>query len=434
MRRRMWTLMAATTSAVILAFLLPLLLLLHTLAEDRALDAAVQEAQRIAVLAANVTDPAELATLVELVDAESPRSLTVVMPGGEIVGAAPAEPVGVRTDDQDVARARAGAAFVGRTGDGAAAYVPAITSAGTAVVRSRVPESELHRGVGRATATIVGLGLLLLVGAMVTADRLARTVSAPFHDLAAAADAMREGELATRVPERGVPEAVALARALNRLAARVVGLLAAERDSVADLSHRLRTPVTALRLDVEGVTDPDVAERLHLHLAHLERTVDAIVHDARRPVRSAVTPSGDVAAVVAERIAFWTPLADDQARTLTLDLPAGPAAAAVDPAELRDVVDVLLDNVFAHTAEGVRTAVTVRTLPDGAVELTVEDAGPGLPSRDVVSRGTSGAGSSGLGLDIVRRTALASGGRLELDRSPLLGGARVRLVLGPAGS
>ena len=68
---------------------------------------------------------------------------------------------------------------------------------------------------------------------------------------------------------------------------------------------------------------------------------------------------------------------------------------------------------------------------DGAVVLTVEDAGPGLPSVDVINRGKSNAGSTGLGLDIVRRAALASGGSLELGRSRL-GGALVRLVLGRA--
>ena len=74
--------------------------------------------------------------------------------------------------------------------------------------------------------------------------------------------------------------------ALNRLAERITELLAAERAAVGDLSHRLRTPVTALRLDVESVRDPQLAARLQEHVEHLQRTVDAIVKDARRPVRA----------------------------------------------------------------------------------------------------------------------------------------------------
>lgn len=423
MRRRLWMLVAATTSAVILAFLVPLLLLLRTLAEDRALDAATQEAQRLAVFAANVTDARELMTLVQLVDAATPRSLTVVMPDGTSIGT----PV---NDDPDIARAQTGTAFTRHEDDTAAVYVPAVTSAGTAVVRSVVPDNELHRGVNRATLIVSGLGVLLLAGAMFTADRLARSVSRPFHELAAAADAMREGRLDTRVPEAGMPEVVTLASALNRLAARVVELLVAERDTVANLSHRLRTPVTALRLDVDSVTDPDVAERLRQHLAHLEGTVDAIVRDARRPIRSAVAPSCDVARCVGDRIAFWSPLADDQGRALHLTMPQGPVMAAIDAAELADVVDVLVDNAFAHTEEGVAIEVSVRARLDGAAEVVIEDAGPGLLSGDLVSRGASGAGSTGLGLDIARRAAAASGGRLELGRSPHLGGLMARVTLG----
>jgi len=103
----------------------------------------------------------------------------------------------------------------------------------------------------------------------------------------------------------------------------------------------------------------------------------------------------------------------------------------VEVVPLADVVDVLIDNVFAHTDDGIPVEIWVVPRADGAVVLTVEDAGPGLPSVDIINRGRSHAGSTGLGLDIVRRAALASGGSLELGRSRL-GGALVRLVLGRA--
>jgi signal transduction histidine kinase len=144
-----------------------------------------------------------------------------------------------------------------------------------------------------------------------------------------------------------------------------------------------------------------------------------------------VSTSCDVGKVVAERVDFWSALADDQGRTLRLALPERPLRARLDETELTDVVDVLIDNVFAHTDEGVGLEVWLVPRADGAVVLTVEDGGPGLPSADVIERGSSGAGSTGLGLDIVRRAAVASGGSLELGRSRL-GGALIRLVLGPA--
>jgi signal transduction histidine kinase len=223
-----------------------------------------------------------------------------------------------------------------------------------------------------------------------------------------------------------------MATALNRLADRVGRLLASERDAVADLSHRLRTPVTALRLDTELIQEPEVAERLRGHITQLERTVDAIVHDARRPTRSDAAGSCDAAKVVRERVAFWSALAEEQERPLRTAVPEDrQLMARVNASDLADVVDVLLDNVFAHTDDGVPLEVWVVPRADGAVVLTVEDGGTGLPAGDIVSRGNSGAGSTGLGLDIARRTALASGGWLELGQSRL-GGALVRVVLGGA--
>jgi signal transduction histidine kinase len=300
------------------------------------------------------------------------------------------------------------------------------------VVRAEVGEAQLHQGVESALLIVGVLGLLLFVVGVVLADMVARRITASLHTLAISADRMREGSLEGAVPEEGPKEIVAVAAAINRLGQRVRQLVASERDAVADLSHRLRTPVTALRLDTEFVEDPDVAERLRGHVSQLERTVDAIVHDARRPSRSGHTAaSSDVGKVVGERVSFWSALAEDQGRPLRLALPERPLRARLSANDLADVVDVLIDNVFAHTEEGTQVEIWVVPRADGAVVLTVEDAGQGLPSIDVINRGKSNAGSTGLGLDIVRRAALASGGSLELGRSRL-GGALVRLVLGRA--
>jgi signal transduction histidine kinase len=94
-------------------------------------------------------------------------------------------------------------------------------------------------------------------------------------------------------------------------------------------------------------------------------------------------------------------------------------------------MDALLGNVFSHTPEGTAFAVTVSARAERGVRLVVEDSGPGFPAIDAVRRGTSGAGSTGLGLDIARRTARSSGGDLTVARSPD-GGARVVVDLGPS--
>ena len=423
MRWRLTVLVAATTSAVVLAFLIPLALLLRTLAEDRAVEAVTSEAQNVAALAAATGTDVDRHSLDDL-GAERLGPTTVIFPDGSRIGAQ-------ADDEAQINRAKAGQAFNRKVGKDVVVYVPAVGGAGVTVVRTVVAEDQLHRGVGRATAILAGLGLFLLLVSVAAADRLARRLSAPIRALAEGAEALHEGRLDTRSAERGPPEVIALATALNRLAVRIERLLVAERESVADLSHRLRTPVTALRLDTEAVTDPELAERLREHVANLERTVDAVVRDARRPVRSNVSASCDVARVVQERVTFWSALADEQGRALKLVLPPIPARAKIDALDLTDVVDVLIDNVFAHTEEGVPVEVTVSVVTGGPVVLTVEDGGPGFPHGDVIQRGLSEAGSSGLGLDIVRRAAIASGGTLELGIGRM-GGALVRVVFGPA--
>jgi len=424
MRWRLTLLVAATTSAVVLAFLIPLALLLRSLAAERSIARVTTDAQNLAAFSA-ATDRDAVAQ--ELRDNGKRRlgTTTVFFPsgGGDPIGDDAAEPLPDRV--------RQGMAVTDRSNGAATVYVPAVGTGGTTVVRTKISSAELSRGVGRATGILAGLGAVMLCVSAVAADALGRRVSRPIRELAAAADSLHDGDLETRVPERGPPEVVAMSRALNRLATRIEQLLISERESVADLSHRLRTPVTALRLDAESITDPEMAERLDQHVAHLERTVDAVLRDARRPVRSTVAARCDVGAVVGERVTFWSALAEEQNRRLGIHLPAHPTWARIDQVDLTDVVDVLIDNVFAHTEEGVPLEVSVTETPSREIMLVVEDGGPGLPGADVVTRGLSLVGSSGLGLDIVRRATIASGGRLELGRSQL-GGAKIRVVLGAA--
>jgi signal transduction histidine kinase len=423
----------------VIAFLVPLAFLLRQLAEDRAVAAATGRSQTLLAVAGG-------AFAIQGIDGV--KTATHGLTGNQTYGVvslyvyrrnppAPRIVVGPDVADPAVAQAQSKGESSTRRGDPTVVYATSVLTRPNQqlvlVARTEIDGELLHQGVASAIAIVAVLGLIVLLVAILAADRLARRITAPLHELAHIADSMREGPLDTRAPGDGPPEVVALAVALNRLAARVRQLLASERDAVADLSHRLRTPVTALRLDTEFVGDPEVAERLRGHVTQLERTVDAIVHDARRPSRSTqmVAASCDVGRVVGERVAFWSALAEDQGRPLRLALPDRPLRARLDAADLADVVDVLIDNVFAHTDDGVPVEIWVVPRADGAVVLTVEDAGPGLPSVDIIDRGRSHAGSTGLGLDIVRRAALASGGSLELGRSRL-GGALVRLVLGRA--
>jgi signal transduction histidine kinase len=424
MRRRIGLLVAATTSAVVLAFVIPLCLLVRNMAEDRAMADADQEARNIAILVSSLHDDATLPDVVGAVDQRSSATTTVVLADGTTLGSG-----SVRADDPDVVKAQAGAAFTRGTEGGARTVVPVITTDGTDVVVTEVTDAQLHRGVAGAWAAIIGLGILLLVLASVVAVQLGRRISTPVTRVAEVADRLREGELDARASLEGPPETQALAEALNRLAERITELLVAERATVGDLSHRLRTPVTALRIDVEGVGDDALAERLRQHVGTLQRTIDAIVNEARRPVRHDMASSCDAGAVVRERVGYWSPLAEDQGRDLTVDLTDEALPVPLDEVDLRDVVDVLIDNVFAHTPEGVGFRVSLQREGPHAVRLVVSDRGPG---PFATAPGASRPGHTGLGLEIVRRTVEPAGGVVEIGAAPKGGTVvGVRLPLGP---
>jgi signal transduction histidine kinase len=321
-----------------------------------------------------------------------------------------------------VRRARRGQAFTVVDDAGGRVLLPVVTRDGTAVVRTSVDTADLRRGVTAAWLGLVVLGTVLLGLAATAASRLGRRISEPLLDVAGVAHRLREGDLAARADVRGTEETEELARALNGLAERTTDLLTEERLAVADLSHRLRTPVTALRLDAEAVSDPSLGGRLQEHIGVLQRTIDAIVHEARRPVRTDLPGRTDAVATVRERTDHWRALAEDQGRPTRVRLADGPLPVALASEDLADLVDVLLDNVFAHTEEPAGFSVTLDR-HDSDVRLVVEDDGGGPESR-----GGDRPGSTGLGLDIARRTAAACGGRLEFGPGAA-GGTRVEVTL-----
>ena len=153
-------------------------------------------------------------------------------------------------------------------------------------------------GVTRTWLVLGGLGVVLLLLALLVADRLARSLTRPVTDLAGDRAPARQ-----RRPDRpgdtGRParRCARSATAVNRLAGRIGELLAAERESAADLAHRLRTPLTALRLDVEALPPAD-RERLLDDVDAVSRGIDEVISEARRPVREGLGAGCDATAVV----------------------------------------------------------------------------------------------------------------------------------------
>ena len=424
MRARLVLVVGATSSLVLVAFLVPLAVLVRSAAANRTMAAATVQAQSLAPAVATTADAA-LAEAVQQANGSSTFQTSVFLPDGRVVG-----PAAVRSPAVEQAATGSSTTAVVAGGREVVVAVAGLRE-GTAVIRTFVPDAALRAGVVRSWSVLVLLGLCLLGLSVLVADLLARALTRPLSAVATVSHRLARGNLEARAGDEGPPEVREVSAGLNLLAGRIKDLLAQERELVADLSHRLRTPLTALRIDVDTVEDASVRSRLLSDLDAVDRTVDSVIHEANRPARAGVAVACDAVAVLAERVAFWSVLAEEEDRRVAVSLAPGPVPVAVDRADLSACVDALVGNVFRHTPEGVGFAVTLDELPAGGGRLTVADDGPGLPDGLVHQRGASGAGSTGLGLDIVARTAERSGGDLRLDRSST-GGAAIVVRFGPA--
>ncbi|USX55653.1 sensor histidine kinase KdpD [Lentzea sp. HUAS12] len=234
-----------------------------------------------------------------------------------------------------------------------------------------------------------------------------------------------------RVRLRGPRELEALAESIDEASSRTSQLLAKEREMIADVSHRLRTPLAALRLDADAIGPGPVADRIRSAVSTLGHDVDRIIQSLH-PVEGDTAGKCDVAAVVESRMAFWSAHAADQGRVCEIDV-GEPCWVLLAPDALGAVVDTLLENVFRHTPPAAPVGVSV-VRHAGWVTLVVEDGGTGVADpSSALHRGSSGGGSTGLGLDIARAAAEATGGTIHLERGRL-GGARVRLRFSEANS
>jgi signal transduction histidine kinase len=373
------------------------------------------------VVATSDSGTVELALAAAQADTDQP--FTVFYPDGSSVGA-PAE----RSDAVELAATR-GESLVAEADGGRVVLVAVGLPEGTAVIRTFVAATSLTEGVVPTWLVLAALGAGLVALGVLVADRLARNLVGPVVEASQVSHRLAAGDLDARVVPGGPDEIREVAAGLNHLADRIGGMLREERESVADLSHRLRTPLTALRLEAEALPQGDRSERIVDSVDALERAVTQVINDARSRSDQAAggAASCDAAAVMADRVAFWSVLAEDTERRVDTNLTPGPLPVQVAAADLAAAVDALLGNVFAHTPDGTTFEVRLERRPGGA-RVVVSDAGRGFTTADV-DRGASGAASTGLGLDIARRVAQSSGGDFAAGRSAL-GGAEVILDLG----
>lgn len=422
MRRQLNWLVLAVTGLVVAAFVIPLGLLVRRQAEERAQIAAEQRAQASAAALAVAIAGADGAVSAEVAESALVSEASIILPDGTLVG--PVDPDAFLSN-----MVTGGSASSTELADGTwQVGLPVATGSGMAAVVAEAGPDEMRRGVWRATFLLATLALALVGGSVLLADRLGRTLVRPSREVADVADRLAAGDLAARAAETGPPEVRQVASALNGLAARLEAIIEGERRALADLSHRLRTPLTALRLGAERLGAGEDPDTILEQVERTQRAVDELIREVRDRGSRQRPEETDVLELVEQRLAFWSVLAEDEGRRVETTLAPGELLVNATPSELSAAIDAVLDNVFHHTPPGTAFTVSVSSR-GGSPVITVTDEGDGFPDAEVTGRGVSSAGSTGLGLDIARSLCRRLGGDLTTGEGST-GGAFVRMRLG----
>ncbi|TCO47001.1 signal transduction histidine kinase [Kribbella antiqua] len=428
MRRRILLLSVGMTTLVVLAFAVPLIILLRSNTASDAKERARYTAETVAYYIGDQSRTADdITAYIDEVTKDQFGRVSVRFADGTTLGDPP--PGGVTApkpmpseygdgDDDDKGPPKVGDAAYRDVSGGTAVEVEVGTKDGPASICMYLTADEVYDGLGPRLLILIGGSLLVLLLSIAGAELVSRRLARPLEQTAGTAERLAAGDMDARAPTTGPVEVAKVGAALNGLADRIDEVIAVEREAVADLSHRLRTPLTALRLQVEALPDRESAEELNTQVTSLERTLTAVISAARRPQREGRVPHADAVEVTRARAAFWEPLFEDQGRELTLDLPAPPAMVRASAEDLGAALDALVENVVAHTPDGTPARISLTRLGTG-VRIVVADKGPGIP-LGAGERGRSDRGSTGLGLDIARRCAEAAGGHLTIHKNQVV--------------
>jgi signal transduction histidine kinase len=278
--------------------------------------------------------------------------------------------------------------------------------------------SEARAGEVWSALLILGIGALTAAVAVAVTWRQSGRVVAPLASLADTASRLGSGDARPADVRYGVAELDAVAAALDASAARINQLVSQERELTVDVSHQLRTPLTALsmRLDEVLVAEDLEAARAEAvaaqeQVARLTGVVVSLLGDGDHDAEGDDAVSLD--AVVDQQVREWTPAFEAAGRALDVIGVEGLTVHG-SPGGVAQVLATLLENSLAH---GAGTTTITRRRAAGALVLEVCDEGPGVPAGlagQVFERSVSGTGGTGVGLALAQSTAHEFGGQLQL--------------------
>jgi signal transduction histidine kinase len=284
------------------------------------------------------------------------------------------------------------------------------------------PIAEMRARQLRATALVVAAVLLSVAVGAVVATLTARRLADPLQQVAGRAARLGAGDFRPAPHRHGIPELDRVSDVLDSSATALAELLQRERDLVGDVSHQLRSRLTALQLrldELAGNPDEHVSAEGAAALEQAERlaeVLDELLASAREARASGAAPvevAGELEAVADE----WRDPLRAESRVVRVRAPEGLVARATS-GRLREALGVLVDNALRH-GKGTVT-LSARLSDNDTIVVEVGDHGDGVPpalAAHVFDRGVSGAASTGVGLALARALVEADGGRLELART-----------------
>jgi len=270
--------------------------------------------------------------------------------------------------------------------------------------------------------------IVAIVMTSIAAALVARRVASPLSKLSAAATVVAQGGAAPHVPEEGPEDVRHAAAAFNTMTDKVSRTMESQRQLLSAVGHDLRTPITAMRINIEFINDTELRERLEHNLEELQELTEAVLSAARgtggEPKRNV-----DLAALVESLCADL----DDMGKAVTWS-PHDPAPMFCRPNEIRRAVRNLIENALAY---GQEANVQMNSTGKG-YEIVVEDKGPGIPETDrqrvfepfvrLETSRNAETGGTGLGLTLVKTIAAGHDGTVTLENRAE-GGLRARLYL-----
>ena len=294
-------------------------------------------------------------------------------------------------------------------------------------VRVTYPMSQVNERIHRYWLILATIAVVVLLVAIALGFGFVRWIVRPLRGIETAAGEVAGGNLAARAPLDGPPELQELSREFNDMVVKLDALLRSQDEFVADASHQLRTPLTALRLRLENLAHEDGTRNAELEPAvveveRLSALVDGLLSLARADRATSDPVALDVGAAIAERVEAWTALAAEHGVQISAYVDGQPFAS-VTPGRIEQVLDNLLANALEVSPSNSSVDVGAGRSGDW-IEIAVRDRGPGMTDEEIgraFDRFWRAGGDDegfGLGLAIVHRLVRADGGAIKLVPRP----------------